>query len=566
MVARPGIAEEARKTGFPAADAPRVTAPDRHEHWLTLTLEGRRQRHALRAPGIVRIGRGEGNCIVLGNPAVSREHAHLEWAEAPAGGAWRVTDRGSASGTFVNGEPVRPWRSAILMPGDRLGIGPLSFNYQRRAPEDPATVVTRIDPGADERIDLLQPAALEASHLEAVVAAGEAIHAAADERAVAEAAVGAIARASGFSDVAFVRAGQGSMDFEVIAASGRAADRLRLSRSVLARARFGPVVVSDAAREGDRHRTLAELRIERVVCVAVEVGRRCHGFIYLADGGAFRAALEPVAALVRAVASVSALAMANLERLRTTERLEAEQCAMFDGTLQALIAAIDAKDPYTRGHSARVAEFATMIALRAGLSPAEADRVRLCGLVHDIGKIGVSEDVLRKPGKLTDEEFRHVAAHPVTGHDILRGIPQMADVLPGVLHHHERWDGRGYPHRIAGDAIPLLGRIIAVADALDAMTTSRTYRAARPMAEAVDEIARCAGTHFDPVLAGIVATMDRALLQGVVGLHVFGPGAPAIATTAGPPQAAVRSTAPLALPVHEHAPPAPAQASTRRTA
>jgi hypothetical protein len=142
----------------------------------------------------------------------------------------------------------------------------------------------------------------------------------------------------------------------------------------------------------------------------------------------------------------------------------------------------------------------------------------------------------------------------------------MADVLPGVLHHHERWDGRGYPHRIAGDAIPLLGRIIAVADALDAMTTSRTYRAARPMAEAVDEIARCAGTHFDPVLAGIVATMDRALLQGVVGLHVFGPGAPAIATTAGPPQAALRSTAPLALPVHEHAPSAPAQASTRRTA
>lgn len=539
-----------------------MSSHERHEHWLTTTLEGRRQRFALRAPGPVRIGRTESNCIVLANPAVSREHAQLEWTEGEDGnGAWRITDRGSSSGTRVNGTPVRAWRSAVLSPGDRIELGPLAFEYSGRAAEVPATVVTRIDPGADERIDRLKHAALDAAHLDAVVAAGEAIHAAADERSVAEAAVRSIAQASGFADVAFVRAGEGPSAFEVLAAHGRAGERLRLSRSVLARARFGPVVVSDASREGERHQTLAQLRIERVVCVAVEVGHRCHGFVYLADGGAFRTALEPVAALVRAVASLAALALANLERLRTTERLEAEQRAMFDGTMQALIASIDAKDPYTRGHSARVAEFAALIALRAGLSPAEAERVRLCGLVHDIGKIGVSEDVLRKPGKLTDEEFRHVAAHPVTGHDILRGIPQVADILPGVLHHHERWDGRGYPHGIAGEGIPLLGRIIAVADALDAMTTSRTYRSARPMADAVAEIARCAGTHFDPVLAGIVATMDRSLLQGIVGLHVFGP-------SAGAPVAPPASCSPSIAPMPIGGSPAaqPAQPSARRTA
>jgi HD-GYP domain-containing protein (c-di-GMP phosphodiesterase class II) len=144
--------------------------------------------------------------------------------------------------------------------------------------------------------------------------------------------------------------------------------------------------------------------------------------------------------------------------------------------------------------------------------------------VHDIGKIGVAEDVLRKPGKLTAEEFRAIAAHPVTGHEILRGIPQMSDVLPGVLHHHERWAGGGYPHGIAGETIPALGRLISVADALDAMTTSRTYRSARPMADAVAEIVRCAGTHFDPGLARVVAEIDRRALQAVVGLHVFAPG------------------------------------------
>ncbi|NBQ13876.1 MAG: HD domain-containing protein, partial [Proteobacteria bacterium] len=389
---------------------------------------------------------------------------------------------------------------------------------------DAPTVIARIDAPQRERIEPVQPAALEAAHLDAVVAAGAAIHAAHDERAVADAAVDAIARASGFADVAFVGPELASDgQFHVISGRGAATAAPRLSRSVLARARLGAVIVSDAGGVADSHRTLADLRVSRVVCVPVELGTRFYGLIYLADGGAFRTPLEPVAALVRSVAAVSALALANIERLRTTARLEAEHRAMFDGTMQALIATIDAKDPYTRGHSARVAEFAHLLAVNAGLTTADAERARLCGLVHDIGKIGVSEEVLRKPGKLTDEEFLQIAAHPVIGHDILRGIPQMADVLPGVLCHHEKWAGGGYPHRIAGEEIPLLGRIIAIADAIDAMTTSRTYRGARPMTDAIAEITRCAGTHFDPRLAAVAASIDRRALQGIVGLHVFGP-------------------------------------------
>ena len=514
-----------RKSGFRSADAPDVNPPDHHEHWLVHRTDTGEQRHRLAAPGTVRIGRSVGSDVLLAHPAVSREHAVLEWtADSRAGGAWRITDRGSASGTRVNGVAMQAHRSLVLEPGDRVSIGPLEFDYLRRVTADAPTVIARIDAPQREHIEPVQPAALEAAHLDAVVAAGVAIHAAQDERAVADAAVDAIARASGFADVAFVGPHLTSDgQFHVVSGRGSATAAPRLSRSVLARARLGAVIVSDAGGVADSHRTLADLRVSRVVCVPVELGTRFHGLIYLADGGAFRTPLEPVAALVRSVAAVAALAIANIERLRTTARLEAEHRAMFDGTMQALIATIDAKDPYTRGHSARVAEFAHLLAVNAGLTAADAERARLCGLVHDIGKIGVSEEVLRKPGKLTDEEFLQIAAHPVIGHDILRGIPQMADVLPGVLCHHEKWAGGGYPHRIAGEEIPLLGRIIAIADAIDAMTTSRTYRGARPMTDAIAEITRCAGTHFDPRLAAVAASIDRRALQGIVGLHVFGP-------------------------------------------
>jgi HD-GYP domain-containing protein (c-di-GMP phosphodiesterase class II) len=210
-----------------------------------------------------------------------------------------------------------------------------------------------------------------------------------------------------------------------------------------------------------------------------------------------------------------------MERTRMAQRLESEQRAMFDGTLQALIAAIDAKDPYTRGHSARVAEYAWLIARAAGLNDEDAARARLCGLVHDIGKIGVSESVLRKTDRLTEEEFREIAAHPVIGHAILKGIPQMADLLPGVLEHHERFDGRGYPNGTPGMEISRLGRLVAVADALDAMTTNRTYRKARPMPEAVAEVVRCSGAQFDPGFAEALARVDPRELQRVVGSHVM---------------------------------------------
>jgi len=197
-----------------------------------------------------------------------------------------------------------------------------------------------------------------------------------------------------------------------------------------------------------------------------------------------------------------------------------DQQAMFLGTLKALTAAIDAKDRYTRGHSERVAHLTRMLAEAVGLTPKEVERTHIAGLVHDVGKIGVPEDVLRKAGKLTDEEFSLIKLHPDIGYNILKDIPQLADVLPGVLHHHERWDGRGYPRRLEGEQIPFVARLIALADSFDAMSSTRTYRPAMPRSSVLAEIAKCGGSQFDPELAQVFVTLDLSVYDQMVARHV----------------------------------------------
>ncbi len=185
-----------------------------------------------------------------------------------------------------------------------------------------------------------------------------------------------------------------------------------------------------------------------------------------------------------------------------------ENAMLFDdvrglmmGLLHSLTSAVDAKDAYTCGHSERVALLSRSLAIEAGLTEQQVDRIYMAGLLHDVGKIGVPEAVLQKTGKLTPEEFEQIKKHPEIGAKILRDIKQVEDIIPGVLHHHERYDGKGYPGGLAGESIPLMGRIICLADCFDAMTSSRTYRKGLPLEVALTEISRCSGTQFDPVLS-----------------------------------------------------------------
>ncbi len=206
-------------------------------------------------------------------------------------------------------------------------------------------------------------------------------------------------------------------------------------------------------------------------------------------------------------------------------RLFTDLKELFIGSLRALTNSIDAKDQYTRGHSERVAFISRWIAERLSekelLAEEQVHKIYLAGLLHDIGKIGVNEAVLCKKGKLTDREFDCIKEHPSIGAGILREIKQMRDIVPGVLSHHERVDGKGYPDGLAGEQVPLIGKIVGLADSFDAMTSKRTYRDARTVEQALAEIEKGLGTQFDEKVGRIFLDSDVYhlwdILQDAVG-------------------------------------------------
>lgn len=173
----------------------------------------------------------------------------------------------------------------------------------------------------------------------------------------------------------------------------------------------------------------------------------------------------------------------------------------------ALSGAIDAKDTYTNGHSTRVADYSKEIAKRAGYSEEMQNDIYMMGLLHDVGKIGIPDAIINKPAKLSDEEYSIIQNHPVMGAKILKNISEFPKLVTGARWHHERYDGRGYPDAISGEVIPMEARIIAVADAYDAMSSRRSYRDALPQSQVRSELERGKGTQFDPVFAEIMLHM-----------------------------------------------------------
>ena len=170
------------------------------------------------------------------------------------------------------------------------------------------------------------------------------------------------------------------------------------------------------------------------------------------------------------------------------------------GLLETLGAIIDAYDVYTYGHSTQVATYAAAIVERLDLPPDEQARVVKAALIHDLGKVGIMDSIISKPGPLTDEEYNILKRHPVIGAEIINRMKGFQDLVPLVRHHHERWDGRGYPDGLEKDEIPIGARVLAMADSLDAMLSDRPYRPTRSMKEVVEEVTSCTGTQFDPVV------------------------------------------------------------------
>lgn len=195
------------------------------------------------------------------------------------------------------------------------------------------------------------------------------------------------------------------------------------------------------------------------------------------------------------------------------QRSAQENRELFIGTVKALAAAIDGKDPYTRGHSERVSRFSMAIAQRLGLSDDEVEKIRISALLHDVGKISIDDNILKKPAALTDDEYEIMKGHPQKGYKIMSQIPAMKEFLSGMYMHHEMVNGMGYPQGLKGDEIPLMGKIVAVADTFDAMTTDRPYQKAMKFEDALARIESFVGTRYDPV---VVSAFSEACKEGQI--------------------------------------------------
>jgi hypothetical protein len=249
----------------------------------------------------------------------------------------------------------------------------------------------------------------------------------------------------------------------------------------------GPLVANRAVT-GDADWPLPEVR--ELIVVPMAEGSRILGWIAVlnhSEGGEF-GTVE--ASLVNSIGAILGIHSSNRDLYR-------QQAEFLASVVRALTSAIDAKDPYTCGHSDRVARIGVRLAKELGCEPKMLHTIYMAGLLHDIGKIGIDDAVLRKPGKLTEAEFDHIKQHPELGYRILADLHQLADVLPAVLHHHEQWDGKGYPFKLAGEQIPLIARILAVADAYDAMSSDRPYRRGMPLTRVEELFQQGAAQQWD---------------------------------------------------------------------
>jgi putative nucleotidyltransferase with HDIG domain len=246
------------------------------------------------------------------------------------------------------------------------------------------------------------------------------------------------------------------------------------------------------------------------ICVPLLANQQVLGVLNIrtkADGSDFT---QQDLELASQLANIAAAAIENAS-------LHDELQALFLSTVSAMANSIDARDPYTKGHSERVTSYAVMIAEQLKLSAEELERLRYAGLLHDIGKIRIRDHILHKPGRLTDAEFTEMKKHPEYGVEIMEPVKAFQTILPAMLHHHERFDGRGYPHGLEGHNIPLSARILCVADCFDAMTSDRPYRKGMPVQAAVNELYKNKSTQFDPELVDIfLALVDHGRVEPVL--------------------------------------------------
>ncbi len=484
----------------------------------------------LSGEGPLKIGRGKENDLVLASgKTVSRHHAELIKSKAEDGVIWKLKDKASRHGTFLNGIKIKHDHGVRLRIGDLITIEPFTFEVVDTGDEhrylesfdDASTIsgtsILHLERSADGT-------GLAQERLTALLKCSKNIHAAKTEEKIASVLAVAASEGTAFGNVAIVQPRSGGR-VKILSAQGMIAleGTPNLSRSLLDAALEGKSVrYQKAEMVDDQAQSIMQYSIEEAVCIPLKLGSAVVGCIYLdnRNGPVRGQSVVDDCEFCEALAEIASLAIANLKRLDIERRHAEERHGFLLGTVAALVSAIDAKDTYTCGHSERVAWLSKEVAKKLELDHITIEQVHICGLVHDIGKIGIPESILRKPGKLTDDEFEQIRAHPVIGEKILLDVPQLHPVLPGVRSHHERWDGRGYPDGTSGTDTPLFGRILGIADAFDAMCSSRAYRKKLDRSEVLHEITACSGSQFDPELVKKFLLIDFIHYDVMIDFHM----------------------------------------------
>lgn len=468
----------------------------------------------------ITLGRLKGCDVVVDDEAASRRHCTITAREDVC----VVTDLQSANGTFVNEKRIT---TVELARGDKLRIGSTVIELldltaqsagikQFNSTTNLSIVETRsgtlvqraVDPTKLEFLSQVYKRKDEAHLLESAQKYLSTLHKVSDilsrassVEALFDSILSAILEVTSGDRAAILMRNKetGAVDMVALRTrDGKPAGAVTVSRSVVNDVlEKGISAFTDDAMADDRYvggESIVRQKIRSVMCAPMRTTDEILGVLYV-DSQQAQEFNEAELELLAAVGNQSGIALHRARLMAEVERL-------FLDVMKAIASIIDAKDGYTHKHSERVAAFGVRLAQHLGFDADSRAVVELSGLLHDVGKIGVPDAILNKPGKLTDEEFKEMRLHPIHGARILSNIQsqKVVSLLPGVKYHHERWDGKGYPEGLTGEEIPLLGRVLGVADFLDALTSDRSYRKGLPLEEALAMVKDLEGKAFDPVV------------------------------------------------------------------
>jgi putative nucleotidyltransferase with HDIG domain len=470
---------------------------------------------------LLRTGRLESLEVVLDDASVSRRHAEVRVTEA----GWHVRDLGSTNGTFLNGirlgtterklrarDLIQCGKLTLLVellddgkddspsdaPDQMLVEATTSANWEDALKS--LTVDPKRSPRANEQMQALVRASHHLVHIESL---DELLHSILNDAVLAlDAQRGAIVLADGPGSELRLRAlatGKGDPPGRFSFSQNLAQRSFSKGESVLCTS------VGDDA-ELAAAQSIHEGSMASVLCVLLRTPRKRLGVLHL-DRSFWQ---KPFT--VEDLRLADALAASVSAGIESAQLLQ-NQKDLFLNTITILAQAVEMRDTYTGGHTMRVTSYSHLLAQQLQVSDEELRLIRIGTPLHDIGKIGIDDAILRKPGKLTPEEFTIMKSHTVKGAAILATVPDLACIIPIVRSHHEQWNGSGYPDGLAGEQIPRLARIVAVADAFDAMTSDRPYRKGMHSAVAFEEVQKQSGRQFDPECAAAFLTIKERIIE-----------------------------------------------------